>query len=285
MNNLTIAELEDALPISQDDYLPIFQQEALNPSGFPGDTRKFKFGSLHVYGIGDGYTQGPNDRNPFEKGLPGHWEVWNHRAEWYGFSDTAPVFVNYQAGGNYAANTTVMYHINGSHWKLYRAKEAIDNAPLRIETVKWDELQPSEGAWRRHVQPGDEGWLKADLQIGDEILEGPFAGKFVTEVLVRGGTFPSWAGGNRPTYENGVQQGRIINITGPVGLVGTNRTNPGLFIKPPFFGETQLPTHGFAPNQNDQAIWHSAIDLSLVVKTGTDVAGENWGELYWRRVS
>jgi len=46
MSNVTIAELQDAIPASKNELVPIYQYQALNPSGFTGDTRRIEIGTL-----------------------------------------------------------------------------------------------------------------------------------------------------------------------------------------------------------------------------------------------
>jgi hypothetical protein len=149
-----------------------------------------------LFPIGSGYLQGINDPDPIEKGLPGIWQIWTGRAEAYRLTSSAlPAFTTYASGANYAANAYVSWHLPGAGYELWKAKAAITNAAAQLDPVLWEKYVLGDIIERRHVQ----GWLDDDFAIGATIAGGGYAGRRVSEVIVRGGTFPSYEGGNRPT--------------------------------------------------------------------------------------
>jgi hypothetical protein len=168
-----------------------------------------------LYHIGAGYTQGLNDPSPSEASLPGTWEVWNHRAEGYRLrADPLPNYTIYTQGANCAVGAFVLYHLVGDDYAVFKAKEVITGAPLHLDPVKWEQSKEGEVVPRRLVQTGDEGWSEDDLSIGSQIESGEYAGLYVEEVIVLGGKFLSFAGGNRPTFLSGVQPDTMRNFTG-----------------------------------------------------------------------
>jgi hypothetical protein len=150
--------------------------------------------------IGSSYIQELNDPDPIEKGLPGHWELWTGKAEAYRLTSSAlPAFTTYTPGANYAANAYVLWHLPGAGYELFKAKAAINNAAAQLDPILFDKYTTGDIIERRHLQD----WLDDDLAVGATIAGGEHAGKKVSEVIALGGTFPSWEGGNRPTFKSG----------------------------------------------------------------------------------
>jgi hypothetical protein len=169
-----------------------------------------------LFPVGSSYTQHLNDPDPIEKGLPGQWSIWTGRAEAYRLASNAlPSFTIYKQGANYAANAYVLWHLSGSGYELFKAKAAITNAAGQLNPVLWDKYVQGEIVERRLVH----GWLDDDLAVGGFISSGDYAGKVVSEVIALGGTFPSWEGGNRPTFiSGGVAGDAIRNATGNMSV-------------------------------------------------------------------
>jgi len=153
-----------------------------------------------LFPIGSGYTQGINDPTPIEAGLPGIWQKWTGKAEAYRLmTGTLPSYTTYTAGANYAANAYVLWHLPSAGYEIFKAKAAITNAAVQLDPVLWEKYTTGTIVERRLLQ----GWLDNDLSIGNVISGGSYNGQRVSEVIVRGGTFPSWEGGNRPTFKTG----------------------------------------------------------------------------------
>jgi microcystin-dependent protein len=165
-----------------------------------------------IYPIGSSYVQLLNDPTPIERGLPGQWEVWNGRADAYRLSPSPPppTIYSYQAGANYAANAYVFWHLPGAGYELFKAKAAINNAAAQLDPVLWEKYVVGDIVPRRLVQ----GWLDNDLNIGETVATTyiNYAGRYVTEVICLGGTFPSFEGGNRPPFEGGGLQGEEKHV-------------------------------------------------------------------------
>jgi len=237
-----------------------------------------------LFPVGSRYNQYLNDPDPMERGLPGDWDIWSHRPEGYGLSSTPlPGYTIYSPGSNYAINAYSLYNLLGDDSAIFKSKVAVTLADEQIDPVKWEKFVPSVIEERRKLQ----AWTDPDFEIGEQILDGPYAGWYVCEILVRGGKFDSVEGGNRPTYvSGGVQHGRIVNIIGD-----TNRATAS------WSGETTISGTGAlraaTNNINNHNGWSSGsykffyttLDASLVVPTGPDVAGSNIPERIYRRVS
>ena len=174
-----------------------------------------------LYPVGSGYIQGINDPDPIDRGLPGQWEPWTSRAEQYRLSSTAlpsfrclnpnkPNDPSYYPTGNYAANDYVVWHLSGAGYEIFKANEAISNAPAQFNPVKWTKQSLGNIVDRRFLQD----WLDTDFAIGHVIADGDYAGMIVSEVIALGGTFPSWEGGNRPTFNSGIKPDIMRELTG-----------------------------------------------------------------------
>jgi hypothetical protein len=226
--------------------------------------------------IGSKYEQFLNDQTPEEMDWFGTWEIWSGRADGYRLSDTVPpAFVAYTQGADYAMGACVLWHLAGSDYRLYTAKESITNAPQYLDSVKWNAYETGDIVERRFVQ----GWTDADFAVGDQIADGDYAGKYVTEVIVPGGKFNGVEGGNRPTFvSGGVQQGRIENIVGKLSSACYNLYED----TPPFTWDQKqsgvLTTGGSGSSDNH------ILDLSTAVKTGPDNAPGNVSIRLWRRM-
>jgi hypothetical protein len=234
------------------------------------------------YPVGTGYKQGINDPDPIEKGLPGHWEPWTHRAEAYRLTSNAlPGWGLYAAGANYAANAYVSWHLPGAGWELFKAKAAITNAATQLDPVKWDKWETGTIVERRHLQ----GWLDDDLALGATIAEGDYAGMKVCEVICLGGTFDSWEGGNRPTFVSGGVAGDAIrNIIGnPVQFIAyaTQTLEGGGAL-----AVVKSPADRSATATGDILQWrHFDFSADRVVPTAADNRVRTLSSRLWRRIA
>jgi len=172
---------------------------------------------IHNYLVGDFMEQLPSGKSPIEKRLEGEWVNWSGRAVMYGVSaPPPPSHVDYYSlvGTNIAANATpvVMYHVPGGDYQLFRfkAQTAAYTVPAELDPVKWDQIKPDVYGVRESCQKlsyrNAEGEIAVteDLQIGNQITGGIYAGKYITEVCVLGGKFLSVEGGFRPPFGSGV---------------------------------------------------------------------------------
>jgi hypothetical protein len=241
--------------------------------------------------VGDIIRQFPSERSPEDKCLEGTWVQWSGKAVMYGASTSAPpAYDDYYAlaGTTIAANSTpvVCYHQVGSDYRLYqfKAQTAAYTVPAEPELVKWTYLEPDaidirEAFQQLAVRDPETSKITVteDLQIGSQITQGIYTGKYVTEVIVPGGKFSGVEGGFRPTFiDGGVQQGRIVNFSGYAGIV---IGNPDGVL---FYGDSpgyQLPAG------SGNGLRRANFDPSRVVLSGPDNAPENLSERWWRRVA
>jgi hypothetical protein len=236
------------------------------------------------YPIGIGYEQGPNDPSPSELGLPGVWERWNARAEVYGLSASIPNYANYNTGASFAANAYALYHLDGDNYSLFQAKTALANVPAQLNQVSWNAYEPDLRIERRFIQPGPEGWAEADLPIGYRLTSGEYAGMYITEIIVRGGKFPSFAGGNRPPFiSGGVAGDAIRNVSGSLGRTLLIKSS-GETVTPPFLNFGDYETN-IGSGVTSFRCHPAVLDLSIAVPTGAENSPRTLSVQYWRRVA
>jgi hypothetical protein len=289
LEGVLIKDLQSAVALSNGDYF-VVSQPGIQPNG---STRKITVQVLREalgitashgnYPIGSGYTQGINDPDPIDLGLLGQWELWTHRAEAYRLINGP--FLNttlYTAGNNYAAGAYVKYHLPGSGHELWKAKAAITNAAVQLNPVLWEKVEGGIVVERRYLQ----GWLDADRSLGACINGGEYDGMYVAEVIALGGTFPSYEGGNRPTYLSGVAGDAIRNVIG-------DATSSTSFVgyASPFVAEERNVFYRSSyeyenlPGNVGQTRPRTGFDLSRQVPTGPDNAPRTLSSRYWRRVA
>jgi hypothetical protein len=242
--------------------------------------------------VGDFLEQIPSERSPVEKRLEGTWVNWSGRAVLYGISSAAPPSrVDYYTlvGTNIAANATpvVLYHRAGDDYGLYKFKASTSayTVPAELDPIKWDLLAPTtidtrESCQKLATRVNGVITVTADLQIGSKIATGPYAGKYITQVIVPGGGFFGIEGGFRPTFiSGGKQEGRIKNFIGALTCWNAD----GNLFKMAIVETTSGIGSG--------VLWEGTskgsiiFDPSCVVPTGPDVAGTNISKRLWRRVS
>ncbi|MCL2245079.1 MAG: hypothetical protein FWC03_11545, partial [Treponema sp.] len=154
----------------------------------------------YLFPVGSSYIQHVNDPSPLERGLRGTWEIWNARADLYGLrSEALPNYSTYTTGTNYSVGSNVLYHLPGDDYAIFKANQAITNAPQQLDPVKWDKLTQEIFVERRHLQE----WLDNDFSIGTQIINGNYSGYYVSEIIVPGGKYFAPAGGNRPPFGEG----------------------------------------------------------------------------------
>jgi len=229
-----------------------------------------------LFPIGCSYIQGINDPDPIDRGLPGHWELWTHRAEQYRLTSAAlPAFTVYTPGANYTANAYVLWHLPGAGYELFKAKAAITNAAAQLNPILWDKYVLGDIVDRRFLQ----GWLDDDFAIGHVIGNGDYAGMKVSEVIALGGTFPSWEGGNRPTFNSGIAPDVIRNWSGYLQDIygGINMAAAGAF-------RANIMS-GAILNGNAGMYSHFYLEPSRVVQTGNENSSRNISNCFWRRVA
>jgi hypothetical protein len=230
-----------------------------------------------LYPAGAKYIQAYNDPTPIERGLPDSWAVWNHRTERYDlFSAALPAFVDYYslAGANIAADATpvVCYHLSVDDWRLYqfKAQTAAYAVPAELDPILWNAVEPDQRVDRRITR---QSWLEDDLEIGDQIQSGDYAGMYVGEIIVPGGKYSSVEGGFRSAFTSGgTGEDAIRNITGYMdyflGLMGCSRI--------------QLTAHA-TPGAR---LWADArFNAARVVPTAADNRVKTIAECIWRRVA
>jgi hypothetical protein len=261
--------------------------------------------------IGDFLEQRPSEKSPVEKCLEGTWLNWTSRAVLYGISAAAPPsYVDYYtlAGTAIAANTTpvVCYHNPGDDYQLYKFKaaSAAYTAPAELDPVKWDHLAPDvidtrESCQKLTVRDQNTREITAtdDLQIGDQITGGTYAGKYITEVIVPGGKFESFEGGFRPTFiSGGSQRSRIMNIEGGLSLNtssagGGSVSFRGDYSRGPFIDsgipltDTKLVASSFAYPSPGAILNYALFSARAAVPTGPDNAPVSLSKRLWRLVS
>jgi hypothetical protein len=239
-----------------------------------------------MYQVGDYYEQYPDAKTPEERGLPGTWEIWSHRAVMYGLSQAAPPsFVDYYdlAGDSIAAGSTpvVCYHKAGDDFRLYRfiAQTGAYTVPAELDPVKWTYLQP--GIINERQKCGNP--LTADdYEIGDTVASGTHEGMYVTEVIVPGGKFTGIEGGFRPTFvSGGVQGDRTRRLFGTFQIGAILASNHSGAFYPAAYA-TNIGSYGITPTDGP---YLTGLDSGLVVPTGPDNAPTNLSTRIWRRVA
>ncbi|GMO51988.1 MAG: hypothetical protein Pg6C_17160 [Treponemataceae bacterium] len=186
-----------------------------------------------LYPLGSAVLQYPWDKTPAERGFPGTWENWSSRAVIYGLSDSPPPpCTEYSAlagtqitqaqanAGFYALLVT------GGTRRIYKIKASFANlsfpytVPPEFDCVKWESVEPGTRAAREAAQGLD---FDSDLDVGDAVSSGAYAGKYVAEVLSAAGCFFGVEGGFRPTFiSGGIQSDAIREISGEFGTYNTN---------------------------------------------------------------
>jgi hypothetical protein len=232
--------------------------------------------------VGSSYVQHLNDPAPEEMGWPGAWEQWSHRADAYRLSDSPPpLCISYYEGLSCAAGECVLWHLDNDDWRYYTAKEAITNAPEYLDPAKWDAVVQGDVVERRFVHD----WTEYDLMPGEQVEDGDYTGKYVTEVIVPGGKFFGVEGGFRPPFvSGGVQEGRIINIQ---GSIASPHSSYGSFIGGGIAGGAFEVTREFnngAEFKNSNNTFDIDFSADRVVPTGPDNAPANLSTRIWRRV-
>jgi hypothetical protein len=247
-----------------------------------------------LYPPGAKYVQAYNDPTPIVRGLPGSWAVWSHRAERYGlFSAALPAFVDYYslAGTNIAAGATpvVCYHLSGDDWRLYqfKAQTAAYAVPAELDPIMWDALEPDQRVDRRVVQ---QSWLEEDLEIGDQIQSGDYAGMYVGEIIVPGGKYPSVEGGLRPAFVSGGTQGDgIRNLIADIHNRHIFSSGESSFLGSPEFQNIYKPmtVSSYWPGStiNLNTIPSLRIDFSRLLPAADDNRVKTIAERIWRRVA
>jgi hypothetical protein len=266
----------------------------------PGDTFELRWNGtdwrvktdIHV---GDIIEQLPGAKSPIDKRYEGIYEKWSDRAIQYGISSAPPPsFVDYyafrQQSPTIVANQrpVVCYHVPGSQWQLFRFKgESVAyTVPEELDPIKWDQIQPDERVDREACQKLAEkdpvtGEIHStkDFAIGDLITEGPHAGKYITEVIVLGGTFPSVEGGFRPAFGNGVQPDMMRNFTGELISPTSKLSGSGVF-KSVF-----MLILGANPNATGNYEAGAVFDPSLAVPTGNENSPRTITTRWLRRIA
>jgi hypothetical protein len=176
-----------------------------------------------LFPLGSAVLQYPWDKTPAARGCPGSWENWSSRAVIYGLSDSPPPpYTEYSAlagtqitqaeadAGFYALLAT-----DGTR-RIYKIKASFANlsfpytVPPAFDDVKWESVEPGTRAAREAAQGLD---FDSDLDVGDAVSSGAYAGKYVTEVLSAAGCFFGVEGGFRPAFvSGGVQDDAIRGI-------------------------------------------------------------------------
>jgi hypothetical protein len=163
--------------------------------------------------------------------------------------------------------------------------------PDELDPIKWEALEPDQRVDRRIIQ---QSWLEDDLEIGDQIQSGDYAGMYAGEIIVPGGKYPSVEGGFRPAFASGgTAQDRIRPMYGGIILHRTTNTaaengvigwGTGVF-EPFIFGgdiwnEISVTTGG-------ALIPAVAFNLALSkqIPVGSDNAPRTVSTRIWRRVA
>jgi hypothetical protein len=247
-----------------------------------------------MYQVGDYYIQYPDAKTPKERGLPGDWEIWSHRAVIYGLSQNAPPsFADYygMAGSSIAAKAApiVCCHKMGGDFRLYKfkARAAAYTVPAELDPLHWTRLASDVIDGR---QKCGNPLTADDYEIGAVITSGAYAGLYVNEIIVPGGKFLGVEGGFRPTFvSSGVQDDRMRNIEGNFMTLGQNSDNYGVVRAGSGAFQIGLisDTAGVVAIANSPAKSYSmtSFSSSRVVPTGPDDAPANLSKRLWRRVS
>jgi len=240
----------------------------------------------YLFPVGSSYIQHVNDPSPLERGLRGTWEIWNARADLYGLrSEALPNYSTYTTGTNYSVGSNVLYHLPGDDYAIFKANQAITNAPQQLDPVKWDKLTQEIFVERRHLQE----WLDNDFSIGTQIINGNYSGYYVSEIIVPGGKYFAPAGGNRPPFG----EGTAPDFARPIkGKFGYSDNNGGLGVFPRydmdgvFDGERNLGTPARQAGVTSAGFASIvSLDTSRTMLTGNENSPRTISILYWRYVA
>ncbi|MCL2480806.1 MAG: hypothetical protein FWF38_03740 [Spirochaetaceae bacterium] len=225
--------------------------------------------------IGIVLEQKPNTKDPIEANYPGDWEVCTYRAYAYRLRSTPiPTWTIYTAGLNYAAGAIVMWHLDGDNWDFYQAKAAITNAAAQLEPLLWTKLQDGDFIEQRFLHD----YIDDDFLIGQQLIDGDYAGYYVEAIETYGGKFISYAGGKRPPYGSGTAGDTIRNIIGWMRIVTSAVGASGMISAAHLGGSGGL---GGGSQFGDYSF---SFDISKVVPTGVENTVRTTAYLLWRRI-
>jgi hypothetical protein len=242
--------------------------------------------------IGKSILQYPGDHSPAAQGLPGLWLPWNERANSYelipeasytSLFSSAPQY--WTASATIAANQYRIWTPGGvttsGTRRIIRSNAAISNQPpLAMNPINWTDLTGIVHAWRYELH--NNVWDDNDLMIGAQVTYNGQPMRAVG-IITPSGTIPSFAGGNRPIYGQGIAPDRERLKTGRIhGYVINPNAEP--------YGEGVLSSG----NTGFLASWNAPVSIyggqpmfnnSRAVLTGNDNAPANLSMLLWRKIS
>jgi hypothetical protein len=256
-----------------------------------------------VFPVGIGIQVGPNDATPTERGLPGNWEDWTQRAEVYGlFTTNGSAYRTYSSSlTNVIAGEYIRWTMpNTGHYMVVRAKAAMATVPSELNPIDWwfpEDVPITNGAARygrtliyvRSRATPNFSWTAADKAFNNSFtgnsttMPGTSSTTYyVHEKITWAGKFPSFDGGNRPTFvSGGVQQGRVVNHRHEFETVVINGGNSANYIR-----AMSVTVHG-VPSGNTNFL-DNFISSPLGVYdalTGTENSVLTLSEKLYRRIS
>ena len=305
LDSITDAVVEEAVPVINDNFASTFADVYASISTVDTSVRAYadsqdtaKETALlnRLFPVGSHYEQPPNGLTPTERGLPGTWVNFTHKPVLYEVADSYPTgtLSTYTTNANYTNNQYVIYNVSNSHNRVVRANGAVTGVPAVLNPIHW--RMPGETNYgittrvvrRRNLQT----WAAADLALGATISGAPVSehnGRRIVGRICMGGTFPSYAGGFRPTFETGgVQYGRITAHTHEL-MAGINSNYLGnggslaSYIAAPMYNQVEPPARFNATETTFRVL--NGVRNVLGSSTGQDVAGENISLQFWIRTN
>ena len=244
-----------------------------------------------VYPIGKRYTQYPNDPSPLKAKLPGHWELWNERAELYELLPEAtyntlftsvPAYwtINETIAANQYRVWTPMGVSTSGTRRIIKSNKSVTAAPKDINPIDWDDLSYLTCVERIELQE----WTDPDLTIGQSVTYNGNQYRIVG-VLTLSGLFISYDGGNRPTFiTGGVARDTMRLLKGSFGAeFGSNlgisfTTSSGVFSRSGAAG-------GYCSAGSGSGNRTMSFDSSLAALSGNEFSPLTISIRYWRRIA
>ena len=279
-----------------------------------------------VYPVGSSYDQKPNDLSPSERNLPGNWSIWNRRAEIYelitetqyqalitSFGTAISSPTNWTTSSSIAANAWRVWCLDQTSSegtrRLIRSNKAVTSQTAKqMNPIDWIDIQGHNSnyiirrAARRHVQTT---WTEADLAIGTQVPAGiqytndngslttTTEAMRVVGILTMSGLYPSYTGGNRPTFiSGGIANDAIRPMKGSFRpgsgdsryTMGFDMENPhlidGVFYR--IMSQTDRMIVGQSANASYGTL---GFDSGRVIESANENQNRTTAVQYWRRIS
>ena len=244
-----------------------------------------------LFPVGRSYVQYPGDQSPNEMGWPGVWSDYTNKPVIYGLAATNPSSYKEYSSGTFscAANDYVVYTHASTDKTIVRARSAMTN-PGEFNPINW--IFPGETGFgvtvTRYERNKIIAWNATDLDIKAQISGGTYNGQYIWDRVVMAGKFPSFAGGNRPTFVSGGVSGDTSRILkGDFAATRLMMGASGYTYKATGVFDIWLnPTASYQPAESQLSnTLGFNFSSDRVVPTKPEGGSRTFSTRYWRRVS